>query len=190
MNINKRVPYSHTNPAYTPSLTASTYAYTGTMSRTNNNMMTNTRTANGDDIRNNLFASSSTNRQTNGFPSSSSSTSASSSHSSSSSSNANAKLHTERTESLFEQQNTDLTDQLHEKVTRLKALTINIGSEIKDSNKYLDTEFSGTMDQITANMKSTMTKLSHMIQTGGSKHMCYLILFMLLIFLSIWYLIR
>src|SRR6185369_15327733 len=101
-SVNKRVPYTYTSSSsstgYTPS-----YTTHNTMSRHSTNGT--------DDVRATLFASSSSRAP----PSSSTTTS---SHTTLN--NNSSKYHNERSESLFEQQNNDLTDQLHEKVTRLK----------------------------------------------------------------------
>lgn len=167
MSINKR---HVTNSPYT--------SYTPNMSNT-------------DDIRSQLF---------NGRTSTSTSSSTSSggmNHSSYNKYNNNNQYnqqnnnnHSTSNQSLFERENDDLADALSSKVSQLKQLTINIGSELKSSNEYLDSEFSGTLDQIQGNLKSSINQLMHTINTGGSKHMCYILIFVLLIFLFIWYLIR
>lgn len=104
--------------------------------------------------------------------------------------NSTRPQYTESNQSLLENANNELTDQLNDKVNRLKQLTINIGNEIKDSNTFIENDFSLTFDNIQTSLKGTVNKLMHTINTGGSKHMCYLVLFILVIFGILWYIIR
>ncbi|CAM9387854.1 unnamed protein product [Heterosigma akashiwo] len=45
------------------------------------------------------------------------------------------------------------------------------------------------MDGTSALLGNTMKKLSTMLQSGGGKHMCYLIAFIVFVFLVIWWII-
>lgn len=47
-------------------------------------------------------------------------------------------VHQEQTEHLFEQQNNELVDSLYDKVDLLKKITIDIGNEVREQNKFLD----------------------------------------------------
>uniref|UniRef100_A0A914UJE5 t-SNARE coiled-coil homology domain-containing protein n=1 Tax=Plectus sambesii TaxID=2011161 RepID=A0A914UJE5_9BILA len=89
----------------------------------------------------------------------------------------------------LEQQNNTLADQLSNKVSALKSLTIQIGDEVRDQNRLLsdmDTEF----DSSGSLLGSTMRRLGIVSKAGGHKLMCYLILFALFVFMIIWYLAR
>jgi hypothetical protein len=45
------------------------------------------------------------------------------------------------------------------------------------------------MDRTSGMLGRTMGKLDEIIKTGSSKHMCYLALFIVLVFLMIWFVV-
>jgi blocked-early-in-transport protein 1 len=72
---------------------------------------------------------------------------------------------------------------------KLKQISIDFGDEARSQNKMLDgvdNDFDSTQNFL----KGTMNKLSHMISSGGSKHMCYLVAFIFAIFVFVYYLVR
>lgn len=89
----------------------------------------------------------------------------------------------------MERDNDSLINQLHGKVQLLKDITLELGEEARASNRELD-EMDNDFSRAQAKMKTTLTKLANMIASGGSKHMCYLVLFIFAIFLFVWWLVR
>ena len=89
----------------------------------------------------------------------------------------------------FERQNDMQIHHLSQKVNQLKSLSIDIEGEVRDQNSLLDGmsgQFAGTQGLLGA----TADRLSGIFRGGGSKHMCYLILFCMLVFFILYYLAR
>eukprot|EP00611_Tribonema_gayanum_P018473 TRINITY_DN315_c0_g1_i3.p1 TRINITY_DN315_c0_g1~~TRINITY_DN315_c0_g1_i3.p1 ORF type:complete len:140 (-),score=18.77 TRINITY_DN315_c0_g1_i3:173-592(-) len=72
-------------------------------------------------------------------------------------------------------------------VSMLKGLTIDIGNEVNSQNTLLD-GMSNSMFDANGLLGGTMKKIGTMMKRGGSKHMCYLVAFIVLTFLVIWWL--
>ena len=89
---------------------------------------------------------------------------------------------------ILEQQNNELTDTLDERIGALKGLTIELGDEAREHNRLLD-EIELDFSSADSLLKGTMQKLSVLINTGGNKHMCYLALFALGVFLFLYFVI-
>jgi hypothetical protein len=68
----------------------------------------------------------------------------------------------------------------------LKSMTIDINSEVKNQNKMLD-GMGGTFGSATDLFKSTINKLGVMVTSGSSKHMYYLIAFVVFIFFILYF---
>ncbi|KRZ56830.1 DNA methyltransferase 1-associated protein 1 [Trichinella nativa] len=76
----------------------------------------------------------------------------------------------------LESDNDQLVDQLKNKVSKLKTLTIDIGDEVRRQNKDL----SNLDDHFEANrnvLESTMRRLGIISRSGSNRFLCYLILF-------------
>ncbi|KRY37447.1 DNA methyltransferase 1-associated protein 1 [Trichinella spiralis] len=89
----------------------------------------------------------------------------------------------------LESDNDQLVDQLKNKVSKLKTLTIDIGDEVRRQNKDL----SNLDDHFEANrnvLESTMRRLGIISRSGSNRFLCYLILFAFTVFLIMYYLIR
>mmetsp|Transcript_7581 Transcript_7581/g.12235 ORF Transcript_7581/g.12235 Transcript_7581/m.12235 type:complete len:138 (-) Transcript_7581:1460-1873(-) len=94
----------------------------------------------------------------------------------------------EQTRALYEEENNRQTAVLGDQVSRLKELSLQINGEVNTQNDLLSgmsSDFSGT-GQL---MSNTLKKLQHMIDTGGSKHMCYLILFVVGLFFFVYFIV-
>lgn len=94
----------------------------------------------------------------------------------------------EQTQALQEEENNQRSAVLGEQVSRLKELSLQINGEVNTQNKLLD-GMGGTFGQTGELMSGTMKKLQHMINTGGSKHMCYLICFVVAVFFVLYFLL-
>ena len=85
------------------------------------------------------------------------------------------KLDERTDETLLEQENDALIQSLHNKVDFLKKFSIDIGVEVKEQNKFL---------------KGFDDKLDSVMGTGGSKHLCSLVLFIFVFFMLVVWLVR
>ncbi|CAI5737646.1 unnamed protein product [Peronospora destructor] len=86
-------------------------------------------------------------------------------------------------------QNDEQISHLSLQITQLKQLSASIHSEVVDQNRFLDgmgTEFGNTEGLL----GGTMKRLGVMMEQGGSKHMLYLILFVVLVFVLLYFTIR
>ena len=68
----------------------------------------------------------------------------------------------------------------------LKSMTIDINSEVKNQNKMLD-GMGGTFGSATDLFKNTINKLGVMVTSGSSKHMYYLIAFVVFVFFILYF---
>lgn len=100
-----------------------------------------------------------------------------------------ADVHQEAAEGLLEQENNEAINQLSSKVDMLKSLSIDIGREAKSQNRFLD-EMDNEMGSASNLMSGTMKQLGDMMNSGGSKHMCYLVVFIFAFFLLVYWMIR
>jgi len=88
---------------------------------------------------------------------------------------------------LMEAQNDKHWEQLGEQVDLLKKLSLDINGEVKSQNSLLDGmggTFGGTIDMF----RNTAAKIGAQINTPGSKHMYYLVGFVVFVFLLIYFL--
>ncbi|CAI5737669.1 unnamed protein product [Peronospora destructor] len=95
----------------------------------------------------------------------------------------------EQAKRLLEEQNDEQISHLSLQITQLKQLSGSIHSEVVDQNRFLDsmgTEFGNTEGLL----GGTMKRLGVMMEQGGSKHMLYLILFVVLVFVLLYFTIR
>uniref|UniRef100_A0A8D0GAU5 BET1 homolog n=1 Tax=Sphenodon punctatus TaxID=8508 RepID=A0A8D0GAU5_SPHPU len=91
--------------------------------------------------------------------------------------------------SVHEEQNERLAESLRTKVTAIKSLTIEIGTEVKHQNKILsemDTDFDTTGGFIGA----TMGRLKTLSRGSQTKLFCYMMLFALFVFFVIYWIIK
>ncbi|GKZ00730.1 hypothetical protein MPSEU_001024900 [Mayamaea pseudoterrestris] len=90
---------------------------------------------------------------------------------------------------IMEQQNNERIDLLSDQVARLKGLTIEIGNEVKEQNSLLDNmgdAFSNTRDLL----GNSLTRIGTMLQSGGAKHMCYMVAFGVGVLIFVWWLMH
>jgi len=90
---------------------------------------------------------------------------------------------------IMEQQNNDRISELSEQVARLKGLTIDIGNEVREQNSLLDQMqdgFSSTGDLLAGSLR----KIGTMLQSGGAKHMMYMVGFIVGVMVLLWILMK
>jgi blocked early in transport 1 len=89
--------------------------------------------------------------------------------------------------SILEQQNNERINELSENVARLKGLTIDIGNEVREQNALLDNMgdgFQNTRDML----QSSLRRIGTMMESGGAKHMCYMVAFCVFVMIFLWWL--
>ncbi|KAG5179984.1 soluble NSF attachment protein receptor [Tribonema minus] len=101
--------------------------------------------------------------------------------------NSNSARARETARNMLEMENDRHISNLSEQVSMLKGLTIDIGNEVNSQNTLLD-GMSNSMFDANGLLGGTMKKIGTMMKRGGSKHMCYLVAFIVLTFLVIWWL--
>ena len=102
--------------------------------------------------------------------------------------NRNSYNFSEETQRLYEQQNNKEIDSLGNKVNSLKHIALDIGKEVDQHNNLLD-GMDSQMGSVGQLMGSALDKIGEMMQAGGSKHMCYLILLIVCLFLFLYFLL-
>jgi blocked early in transport 1 len=88
---------------------------------------------------------------------------------------------------ILEQQNNERMNELANHVALLKGLTIEIGNEVREQNSLLDNMndgFSNTRDLL----QNSLHRIGTMLQHGGTKHMCYMVIFCVSIMMILWWL--
>merc|ERR1712165_609705 len=90
---------------------------------------------------------------------------------------------------IMEQQNNDKINQLSDQVALLKGLTIDIGNEVREQNSLLDQMgdgFANTGDLLAGSLR----KIGTMLESGGAKHMCYMVGFIVTVFVLLYMLMK
>ncbi|XP_078285179.1 BET1 homolog [Rhinoraja longicauda] len=91
--------------------------------------------------------------------------------------------------SVYEEENDKFTEGLRDKVTALKSLSIDIGTEVKYHNKVLDEMDSG-FESTGGLLGATMGRLKHLSRGNQTKVLCYLMLFALFVFFVLYWVIK
>jgi len=101
---------------------------------------------------------------------------------------ADEKLLQQQNEELLERDNDKKLEELAQTVSVIKGLTKDIESGIDQSNKslgFLDKE----MEDVRGLIGGAMHKLQNLAQQGGSRHMCYLVLFIVFVFILLYFVV-
>jgi len=96
---------------------------------------------------------------------------------------------TEASKNLMEQENDRHWGELGEQVELLKSLSSDINAEVSNQNKFLD-GMGDNFGSASTFFASTMNKLSVMTSTSSSKHMYYLAVFVVFVFLVIYFMMN
>eukprot|EP01135_Chromosphaera_perkinsii_P003026 Nk52_evm8s233 gene=Nk52_evmTU8s233 len=86
---------------------------------------------------------------------------------------------------IYENENDALVNGMAGKISALKDLTINIRDEVRDHNKHLD-QMELDFGNAGGLLGNTMKRLGIMTNAGHNSHMCYLIIFILVVFFIMW----
>jgi len=90
---------------------------------------------------------------------------------------------------ILEQQNNERISMLSDQVAHLKGLTIEIGNEVREQNSLLDgmgDGFQNTKDLL----QGSLRRIGTMLETGGAKHMCYMVGFCVFVMVFLWWLMK
>ena len=90
---------------------------------------------------------------------------------------------------ILEQQNNEYIDELSDQVARLKGLTIDIGNEVKEQNSLLDDMGDG-FTNVGDMLSNSLNRIGTMLQTAGSKHMMYMVLFCVVVLCLLWWFMK
>eukprot|EP00903_Cladosiphon_okamuranus_P011059 g10440.t1 len=91
----------------------------------------------------------------------------------------------ETNHNIMEMQNNAHIDDLSDQVSRLKHLTIDIGQEVRSQNDLIS-GMEGQMFDARGLLGGTLRRINTMMAQGGSRHMCYLVAFIVFTFMAIW----
>eukprot|EP00026_Physarum_polycephalum_P021085 Phypoly_transcript_24111.p1 GENE.Phypoly_transcript_24111~~Phypoly_transcript_24111.p1 ORF type:complete len:137 (+),score=24.36 Phypoly_transcript_24111:118-528(+) len=91
-----------------------------------------------------------------------------------------------QSEQMLAQHNEERIEALGEKVHVVKILAGNIGEQVSESNRLL-TEMEGDISNVSAMLNTTVTKIKQLAKSGGGWHMCYMVLFMLFVFMLLYF---
>lgn len=83
------------------------------------------------------------------------------------------QLHTEE---MIEEVNDQRTQRLQQKVSAIRDVSIRIREELQQGHSILD-GVDTRMDTASSLIRTTSARLGHVMDQAGSKHMCYLVLF-------------
>ncbi len=87
---------------------------------------------------------------------------------------------------ILEQQNNDRISELSDQVARLKGLTIDIGNEVREQNSLLDDMGDGFAG-VSNLLGSSLKRIGTMLESGGAKHMCYLVAFVVVVMVFLYW---
>uniref|UniRef100_A0A7S3K229 t-SNARE coiled-coil homology domain-containing protein n=1 Tax=Aureoumbra lagunensis TaxID=44058 RepID=A0A7S3K229_9STRA len=90
---------------------------------------------------------------------------------------------------LLMRENDDRLVSLQSSVANLKSVTLDIESAVRDHNTMLD-DMGKDYSNAGELLKKTMNRLGVMLQSGGSRHMCYLMVFIIFVFLALWWFVK
>eukprot|EP00053_Salpingoeca_punica_P001645 m.34342 g.34342 ORF g.34342 m.34342 type:complete len:122 (+) comp11139_c0_seq1:293-658(+) len=96
-----------------------------------------------------------------------------------------ARISADRTDDLYEQENDQLASNLANQVAQLKSLTIDIGTEVKSQNKYLD-EMDSDFDNTGGLLGNSMKRLKGLSKNGQTRFMLYMTGFVFFVFFLIY----
>ena len=88
-------------------------------------------------------------------------------------------------DSHLESENDALIGQFQGKVETLKQLSIQINGHIKEDNNILS-DLDNSFDSTSGLLGGTMKRLGNLAQSSGGNVMCYLAVFVMVVFLLLW----
>jgi len=98
-------------------------------------------------------------------------------------------LFAEETTDTFAKDNEVNIEELSKKVQRMVVFSDEFDREIKAGSKVLDDVTKG-LTQTQGILEKTMNKLQSVSKTSNSRHICYLVIFIIVVFLILYYLFK
>eukprot|EP00004_Rigifila_ramosa_P002071 TRINITY_DN1212_c0_g1_i1.p1 TRINITY_DN1212_c0_g1~~TRINITY_DN1212_c0_g1_i1.p1 ORF type:complete len:133 (+),score=28.43 TRINITY_DN1212_c0_g1_i1:24-422(+) len=89
-------------------------------------------------------------------------------------------------EDIFLQQNDEQLQTLGAKVAQLKGWTMEINDHIREDNRLLE-GLGGDFDRTGGVLQATMGRLKNLVSAKDSRHMIYLVVFIVFVLLLVWY---
>lgn len=86
----------------------------------------------------------------------------------------------------LEEDNAHREDELKGKITALKSLSIDIGSEVREHNRYLR-DVDDTFDSTSGLLGKSINNVLKLARSGSRYHLFYLFLFCLFVFFVLWW---
>jgi len=90
---------------------------------------------------------------------------------------------------LVEEENEKMASLLSDKVKTLKSLSIDIGNEAREQNKFLKS-LDDDFDKSGGFLQSTMARVTAMAKAGHNCYILYLLLFAMFVFVVCWFIIK
>jgi len=90
---------------------------------------------------------------------------------------------------LIEEENESMASLLSDKVKTLKSLSIDIGNEAREQNKFLKS-LDDDFDKGGGFLQSTMSRVTAMAKAGHNCYILYLLLFAMFVFFICWFIIK
>lgn len=90
---------------------------------------------------------------------------------------------------LIEEENDRDVEALAERIGMMKDIASGIGTALENDKRQLD-EMGSSFDRVSTMMRGAVGNVNKMLQTGGSKHMCYLVSFILGLFFVLYWLMK
>lgn len=88
-----------------------------------------------------------------------------------------------------ERQNDGQVNLLAERVSALKSITLQIGNEVQDQNRFLG-GMTQDFDRTRGLLSSTMGRLQRMMATQDSRYTCYMMFFVLFVMMVLYWIIN
>jgi hypothetical protein len=98
------------------------------------------------------------------------------------------QLAMQQNEELLQRDNDAKLEELQTAVGIIKNISYDIESGIKEGNQVLD-DVDSNMSGVQALLKGTMSRLDKITQQAGSRHMCYLVGFVIFVFLILYFIV-
>ncbi|XP_052801379.1 BET1-like protein isoform X2 [Mya arenaria] len=103
----------------------------------------------------------------------------------------NRRNGTGRTEEMLDTENQARVEGLAGKISRLKGIALDIETETKSQNMYMDDHMSGEFDSSQGLLTGSMNRINSMVNSGrgNRKVMCYIIAGLVILFFISYYLV-
>jgi len=88
----------------------------------------------------------------------------------------------------LEDDNTRMEDELKGKIGALKSLSIDIGHEVREHNRLLNS-VDNDFDSVQGLLSNSIGRILRLAKSGSRHHIAYLLLFCLAVFIVLWWIV-